>query len=175
MEEKGYCQCGCGGKTSINEYNNKNKGLVKGEPRLFLKAHQLRKVVTTPTGYEIDEETGCWNWMLSKDDRGYGKTQLNGKSTHAHIAHWVRIHGPVGSGLELDHLCRNVGCVNPAHLEPVTPTENKRRSRATKLTSEQVVLIKRSNESHGVLAIRFGITASNISQIRRGFSWKDIS
>lgn len=36
--------------------------------------------------------------------------------------------GPIPDGLELDHLCRRRDCVNPAHLEPVTSSENKRRS-----------------------------------------------
>jgi hypothetical protein len=30
--------------------------------------------------------------------------------------------------LHLDHLCRVRHCVNPEHLEPVTPGENTRRS-----------------------------------------------
>lgn len=31
--------------------------------------------------------------------------------------------------MELDHLCRNPGCVNPFHMELVTGAENRRRSR----------------------------------------------
>jgi hypothetical protein len=31
--------------------------------------------------------------------------------------------------LELDHLCRNRGCVNPFHLEDVSHIENMKRSR----------------------------------------------
>lgn len=33
----------------------------------------------------------------------------------------------IPAGLHLDHLCRNPGCVNPWHLEPVSPLENMRR------------------------------------------------
>lgn len=35
--------------------------------------------------------------------------------------------GPIPDGLVIDHLCRNPQCVNPMHLEPVTPEENTRR------------------------------------------------
>lgn len=35
--------------------------------------------------------------------------------------------GPIPDGLQLDHLCRNRGCINPGHLEPVTNRENARR------------------------------------------------
>jgi hypothetical protein len=55
----------------------------------------------------------------------------------SHPQKWVTSHrwlyerwvGPVPLGLELDHLCRNSLCCNPAHLEAVTPTVNVRRSR----------------------------------------------
>lgn len=35
--------------------------------------------------------------------------------------------GPIPQGLHLDHLCRNTRCVNPDHLEPVTPKVNNSR------------------------------------------------
>jgi hypothetical protein len=43
---------------------------------------------------------------------------------YAHRAVYEMEVGPIADGLEIDHLCRNRGCVNPAHLEPVTHKEN---------------------------------------------------
>ena len=56
---------------------------------------------------------------VSRKD-GYGR--WNGKL--AHRLTYEATHGPIPSGLTLDHLCRNRRCVNPDHLEPVTNREN---------------------------------------------------
>ncbi|MGY8831955.1 MAG: HNH endonuclease signature motif containing protein [Pseudomonadales bacterium] len=47
------------------------------------------------------------------------------------LAHrWAheRFIGPIPDGMEVDHLCANTCCVNPAHLEAVTSEENRRRA-----------------------------------------------
>jgi hypothetical protein len=46
---------------------------------------------------------------------------------YTHRLTWLYQRGPVQSGLELDHLCRNRACCNPQHLEPVHHRENIRR------------------------------------------------
>jgi hypothetical protein len=70
---------------------------------------------------------GCWDWRGGKDPGGYG-TMTNRKKQHkAHRFVYELIVGPIPDGLQLDHLCRNRGCVNPAHLDPVTCLENIRR------------------------------------------------
>lgn len=66
--------------------------------------------------------------MAAKLPAGYGQTFWRGKYRLAHRAVYSEWVGEIGTGLEIDHLCRNKGCVNPEHLEPVTRAENQRRA-----------------------------------------------
>jgi hypothetical protein len=75
---------------------------------------------------KISAPTECWPW-LRYTQKGYGRTRFGGKSMQAHRVAWQLTNGPVPLGLVLDHLCRNRGCCNPAHLEPVTNEENLMR------------------------------------------------
>lgn len=81
---------------------------------------------------EIDPRSECWVWQGGKNQNGYGQLgyTVAYKKTRFGVAHRVlfeHLVGPVPDGHELDHLCRNRGCVNPDHLEPVTHLENMRR------------------------------------------------
>lgn len=74
----------------------------------------------------------CWLWTGHCSP--YGSIRLGGRGSRyetAHRAVYRVLVGPIPKGLYLDHLCRNPPCVNPAHLEPVTPGENLRRSPIT--------------------------------------------
>lgn len=74
---------------------------------------------------------GCWDWQGAKNSRGYGCV-TNGKGTSmlAHRRAYMELVGEIPEGLQIDHLCMNKACVNPAHLEPVTQLENTRRASA---------------------------------------------
>ncbi len=72
-------------------------------------------------------ESGCWEWTASRFRTGYAQFRFNGTMVRAHRLAYIAIHGEPEEGLDLDHLCRVRHCVNPAHLEPVTRSENNRR------------------------------------------------
>jgi hypothetical protein len=80
-----------------------------------------------------EPNTGCWLCFGANNQRGYGQLVLGGgRRVTAHRYSYEISIGPIPEGLELDHLCRQPCCVNPAHLEPVTPQENLRRENAAR-------------------------------------------
>ncbi len=71
----------------------------------------------------------CWLWNGSRhNSKGYGRVTVNRRRYLAHryaFRLWV---GDLIDGMEIDHLCRNTRCVNPRHLEQVTPEEHDART-----------------------------------------------
>lgn len=73
---------------------------------------------------------GCWEWDGAKMPSGRGKVVWRGRNWLAYRAVYSWLVGPIPEGLTLDHLCRNTGCVRPAHLEPVSQRTNTLRGLA---------------------------------------------
>jgi hypothetical protein len=69
----------------------------------------------------------CWEWTGSRLKNGYGSFYLN-RGEPAHRVSYEFFVGDIPEGQQIDHLCRNRGCVNPTHLEAVTPRTNVLRA-----------------------------------------------
>lgn len=76
----------------------------------------------------------CWLWTRGRFENGYGQAWKHGPRTkpsgrygqpiQAHRLIYEILVGPIPPGMQLDHLCRQRGCVNPNHLRVVTSREN---------------------------------------------------
>ena len=89
------------------------RSLTKGDLKTRLLAH-------------VHKAGDCWEWT-GTISAGYGQIRLGQKGTPMVLAHRASFEvfvGPIPDGLQIDHLCRNPKCINPDHLEPVTPREN---------------------------------------------------
>lgn len=71
----------------------------------------------------------CWEWVGAISDTGYGSFGVAGRTHYAHRFAYERHKGGIPEGFDIDHLCRNKACVNPAHLDAVTRRENCRRGK----------------------------------------------
>jgi hypothetical protein len=78
---------------------------------------------------KVEKTDTCWMWKGGVSSSGYGMF-CGGRQFPITCAHRVAYEfacGPIPAGKEIDHLCRVRTCVNPAHLEAVTRSENMRR------------------------------------------------
>ncbi len=86
-------------------------------------AERFRKLVDETVTAE-----GCHLWLGAKQAGGYGRfLGADGRLVLAHRFAYTQAFGPIPADLTIDHLCRNTGCVNPAHMEVVTREENAYR------------------------------------------------
>ncbi len=91
-----------------------------GWPRLPLAQRFAQRVILTGEG--------CWGWSGASDHLGYSRLCGRARTTYAHRLAYELMVGPIPDGMEIDHICRNRGCVNPSHLRVCTHSENLRNT-----------------------------------------------
>lgn len=73
-------------------------------------------------------KNGCWIWKRAKQSKGYGSVGYQGVIWLAHRLAYTLLVGPIPEGRSLRHTCANPRCINPEHMEPITPGELALRS-----------------------------------------------
>ena len=94
----------------------------------------------------------------------------------AHRYYYEKLRGPIPEGMQIDHLCRLPACVNPDHLEVVTPTQNVRRGRSAKLTESTAFGIRwaalTTTLFHRDIGEMFGVDKSAVAHVLHGRHWR---
>lgn len=125
------------------------KALFKGTPR------QPRSTWDRFNSRLVPGSGDCWGWSGAYfKQTGYTLLVMRSQDgkwrpTVAHRIAYELYIAEIPPGLVIDHLCRNRGCVNPWHMEPVTRGENVRRGEAP---SAVTVRENRCNRGHELTA-----------------------
>lgn len=131
-------------------------------------------------------ERGCWEWQSTKRE-GYGVVSGRGRR-QAHALSYEAHVGPIPEGRQVNHLCHNRACVNPAHLYIGTQKQNvddmlragRNRpvrgvaSPACKITAADALAIRASTGNARLVGERYGVSASLVYAIRKGACWRHL-
>lgn len=175
-----------------------SKGFCNKHYKRFIKnkhlensIHELTSLGRFNKSYEINIDTGCWEWIAYITAGGYGRFMINRKEIRAHRFSYSNFIGPIPDGHSICHHCDNRKCVNPSHLfagttkDNAVDRENKGRSNPrkghdhplNKLSDEQIFSMKKlliEGVAVPELTKLFPVTLSTIGVIKRCERWSNI-
>lgn len=142
-------------------------------------------IVRFHSKYEIDEETGCFNWTGDFFNGGYPRISIDKKGRLAHRFAYESFVAPLDSSLEICHNCNNKKCVNPDHLRQDTKSSNQidiskiKGRKNQKLSIIEVTEIKLAlkNSYYGIqkdLSKKYNISQQTLNDIKQNRLWSHI-
>lgn len=138
------------------------------------------------------DDNGCRIWLLGTNGHGYGSVKRSDKRIAAHRHAYFLIHGDIPFGESVLHSCDNPPYCEPSHLFLGTQLDNMRDMVAkgrgnvpvfhgedhprAKLTEREVREIRslQGSLTQVVIAERFGITQSRVSEILLRKRWASV-
>lgn len=76
--------------------------------------------------YKVNPENGCWE-KTGWGTKAYGRISINSVDEYMHIVSYKLYKGEIPEGFDVDHLCHNMTCCNPEHLDAVPRRVNLMR------------------------------------------------
>ena len=152
-----------------------------------LTPEELKIIAEGLNNYEIVPESGCWLWLGTLSEKGYGTKNIFGKIMRAHRLSYMVHKGDIPDDLIVRHTCDIPCCINPEHLIVGTNADNNQdrmnRGRGasgekvgtSKLTDDVVAEIFLAEGTYRDIADRYGINNTNVSLIKNRKSWKHVT
>ena len=141
-------------------------------------------------GLASADQDSCWEWTRTRNIFGYGTLRVNGKTVLAHRLSYELSRGEkIKPGMNICHKCDNPICINPGHLflgtrsdnmkdcfkkgrssvKPASfPGESNPMCKLSNLQVGEILELLRSGETQKNIAIRYGVSQSQIANIKKG-------
>lgn len=142
--------------------------------------------------YEIDSETGCWEWTAGAHENGYGYISVEGDNMGAHRLSYQLHKGEIPEGALICHRCHNPSCVNPDHLYAGDESSNAQDAidnddwpdmketglQNSPLTEDMVremrELYATGDVTYSDLSERFDVAMATVSRVITGEGWDHV-
>lgn len=131
--------------------------------------------------YRINPETGCWDWLKTTCKRGYA---LGGPKYGIYRPYRIYFYLATGinpNGQHVHHTCKNVGCVNPDHLEVRHEDDHFYEHGVERrvLTFDQAVELREMAKDPDLslrdLAAHYGVSVQNVHDILHAKRWPEFN
>jgi len=188
----GQCHCGCQNFTAIAKQTDKKKGHVKGEPKKYIQGHSERSsdyhdpILERMKKRFIKRENGCWEWIGTKSQCGYGVISVGGIKVFAHRLMYTLFNGIIPDGIFVCHKCDNPSCCRWDHLFLGTVQENSRdmvnKNRqakgenigSAKLTEHDVLNIRQDTRPTKEIAAEYNIDSAYVCRLKKRCKWRHL-
>jgi len=94
---------------------------------------------------KVNKTETCWLWTGHVDKIGYGRHSASYAHRYSFELHTGK---PIPAGRQIDHMCHNRACVNPAHLRSVTNKQNGENRKGPNKNNTSGVLGVNWNKRH---------------------------
>lgn len=96
-----------------------------------------------------EPNSGCVLWLGAVNGDGYGLPSVRGRRIMVHRLAWEATNGSISADHVIDHLCRVRCCINPLHMECVSPVENVMRGHGPTATNARKLTCRNGHELSG--------------------------